>query len=187
MVDRERSGEPGFVRDATAADASAIAEVQRVCWRHDYSWPEDVFRTLEESDAELAWTRAVIAPPGPGFRLLVATSGSEVVGFVALAPSQDADATGETAEISVWEVRPSDRGRGHASRLLAAAADHARSVGARELTIWIAPSDDARHHVLRTAGFGPDGAHREIALDTSPDVGDDDGVSERQIRMATLL
>ena len=58
-------------------------------------------------------------------------------------------------------------------------------MGARELTIWIAPSDDARHHVLRTAGFGPDGAHREIALDT--DGGDDEEVSERQIRMATLV
>lgn len=181
MVDQARSGEPGFVRDATAADASAIAQIQRDCWRHDYSWPEEVFRELEDSDAELAWTRAVIAPPGPGFRLLVATSGSEVVGFAALAPSPDADATGETAEIVVWEVRPTDRGRGHASRLLAALADHARSVGARELTIWIAPSDDARQHVLRTTGFGPDGAHREIALDT------DDEVLVRQIRMGTIL
>ncbi len=187
MVDQTRTGEPGFVRDATAADASAIAQIQGACWRHDYSWPEEVFAALEDADAELAWTRAVIAPPGPGFRLLVATSGSQVVGFAALTPSQDSDATGETAEIAVWEVYPSDRGHGHASRLLAALADHARSVGARELTIWIAPGDDARQHILRTAGFGPDGAHREIALDDGTDSEATGSATMRQIRLATAL
>lgn len=162
-------GEPGFVRDATAADASSIAVVQSLCWRHDYDWPESVFETLAATDPELQWARAVIAPPGPGYRLLVATagpgSGSPVVGYAALAPSADVNADDSIGEIVAWEVRPDMRGAGHGSRLLAAVADHARSVGARTLSVWIEPRDDHRQHVLRTAGFEPDGAHREVAMD----------------------
>lgn len=162
-------GEPGFVRDATAADASSIAAVQILCWRHDYEWPESVFRALAATDPELQWARAVIAPPGPGYRLLVATAGSgsdsTVVGYAALAPSTDVDAGDSEAEIIAWEVRPDVRGAGHGSRLLAALAAHAQSVAACALSIWIEPRDDHRQHVLRTAGFEPDGAHREVALD----------------------
>jgi ribosomal protein S18 acetylase RimI-like enzyme len=184
MNDHTPTGEPGFVRDATAADAGSIAAIQRTCWRHDHKWPESVFDALAASDPELQWARAVIAPPGPGYRLLVATEGipsdAEVMGFAALAPSADADALGTDAEIIAWEVRPDARNRGHGSRLLTALADHARSVGAHALSIWIEPSDDHRQHVLRTSGFGPDGAHREVAPD-------DETVPVTQVRLQATL
>ena len=170
----------GFVRDATAADASAVADVQTRCWTHDYPWPPEVFAALAASDLQMQWTRAVIAPPGPGYRLLVATHGAEVVGFGALAPSADVDADSQDAEIVVWEVDPQHRGHGHGSRLLTALADHARMIGVHTLTIWIAPEDESRRFVLREAGFQPDGAHRTVQL------GDDWGGSEVELRQVRL-
>ena len=189
MGDPPGSGEPGFVRPATAADATAIAMMQETCWRHDYSWPESIFDAVTASDAELAWARAVIAPPGPAHRLVVATRGGEPVGFAGIAPCLDTDAEPDTVEIVAWEVLPAERGAGHGSRLLAAIADSATSVGARALSVWIAAADDHRLHILRSAGFDSDGAHREIAYD-EPDIDEPAGASPvtlRQIRLRAYL
>ena len=171
----------GFVRDATAADASAVAGVQMRCWRNDYPWPDEVFTELAASDPELQWARAVIAPPGPGHRLLVATHGGDVVGFGALAPSADADAEPGEVEIVAWEVDPEHRGHGHGSRLLAALADHARSIRANTLVAWISPEDESRRFVLREAGFQPDGAHRAVRL------GDGWGTADVELRQVRLV
>lgn len=181
MVDH---GGAGFVRDATAADSSSVAAVQSSCWRHDYPWPDAVFAAIAASDPEMLWARAVIAPPGPGYRLVVATRGQEVVGYAALAPSQDADAEPGDAEIVAWEVHPEHRGRGHGSRLLAALADHARSLSAGSLTIWIGYDDESRRFVLQEAGFAPDGAHRTVHMDEG---WDSDAVALRQVRLVAAL
>ncbi|MGA0209007.1 MAG: GNAT family N-acetyltransferase [Candidatus Nanopelagicales bacterium] len=170
----------GFVRDATAADASAVAAIQSECWSHDFDWPTQVLTEFGHHDPEMQWARAVIAPPGPGHRLIVATQGSMVVGFAALAPSGDADAQARDIEIVAWEVRPEFRRRGHGSRLLAAVADHARSIGADTLTIWIATADDPRRNLLREAGFDADGAHRTLQMDN-----DESDMTLRQIRLVS--
>lgn len=176
----------GFVRDATAADAGAIAAIQLRCWSYDYArtWPSELFDALADEDLEMHWTRAVIAPPGPGYRLLVATDADVVVGFAALAPSTDPDAEAGDAEVIAWEVDPDHRRAGHGSRLLSAAADHARSVGGHTLVIWVAPDDEPRRALLAAAGFGPDGAHREVAL---AEGWADDEVRLRQVRLVAGL
>lgn len=180
----EGHGSAGFVRDATAGDAAAIASIQATCWSHDYQWPEEFHTALRESDPEMQWARAVIAPPGPGYRLIVATHDSQVVGYAALAPSQDGDAQAGELEIVAWEVLPAHRGHGHGSRLLAALADHGSLVGAHTLTIWIAPVDEARRFVLQDAGFAPDGAHRTIQVDAGWDAGE---LALRQVRLHCAL
>jgi ribosomal protein S18 acetylase RimI-like enzyme len=181
MVDHDGAA---FVRDATAADASVVAELQSRCWKHDYKWPDEVFEAIAASDPEMQWARAVIAPPGPGYRLLVATKGPEVVGFAALAPAQDADSRSDELEIVAWEVHPDHRGHGHGSRLLAALADHARSISAGALTTWIGHDDEARRFVLHEAGFAPDGAHRTVQMDEGWGLGE---LTLRQVRLGASV
>lgn len=179
----------GFVRDATAADAAEIAAIQDSSWRLAYagSWPAGVFESLAAQDPEMQWARAVIAPPGPGYRLLVATDDGQVVGFAALAPSEDPDAQAGEAEIVAWEVHPEHRRVGHGARLLNAAADHARSIAAHTVTIWVAPDDEPRRALLASAGFGPDGAHREVALMDGWSDPDSEQVTMRQVRLVAAL
>ncbi len=175
------------VRDATAADASFVASIQLNCWRHDFDWPDEIFAALAAADPEMQWARAVIAPPGPGYRLLVATSGSEIVGYGALAPSSDPDTQVGEVEIVAWEVSPQHRRLGHGSRLLAAMADHARAVSGRVLTIWTPAHDEVRRLVLTEAGFGPDGAHRTVALDAGAPEAEDVITDLRQVRLIAEL
>lgn len=177
---------PGFVRDATAADAAAIASIQTACWHLAYgeTWPAEVFDSLSAQDLEMQWARAVIAPPGPGYRLLVATAGDQVVGFVALAPGADPDSQAGEAEMVAWEVHPEHQHSGHGGRLLNAAADHARGIGAHTLVIWLTHDDEARRSLLASAGFAPDGAHREVAL---ADGWANSSVTMRQVRVLAAL
>lgn len=186
MVAHTDASVPGFVRLATAADASAIADIQQAAWRDSFgsSWPAEFFSNLAASDLELQWARAVIAPPGPGHRVFVATQGDDVVGYCALAPSDDPDADGSDLSIVGWEILPAARGAGHGSRLLAAAADHGREVRAQALSTWVIAGDDARQGLLRAAGFEPDGAHRELALDEG---WSSTSLALRQIRFAAGL
>lgn len=176
----------GFVRPATAADASAIAAVQREAWTMAFgqTWPAEFFASITATDAELQWARAVIAPPSPGHRVFVATQGNEVVGYCALAPSEDLDAEPGDWDIVGWEIDPRARRAGHSSRLLAAAADHGRLLAATSLSTWVIVGDDARQALLREVGFAPDGAHRELEVDQgwSPTP-----VTVRQIRFSSAL
>lgn len=96
---------------------------------------------LAESNA--AYVRAVEAMP-----MFAAVEGDAILGFIALgrpAPS--------AVEVHVMGVRP-ERHRGGAGRLLIeAAADHARTVGARVLTVKTLSARDPDPGYARTRAF----------------------------------
>ena len=95
------------------------------------------------------WEQAVTRPPSPAHHVLVATQDGQVVGLTALAPARPAgpdgaaetlgtddrdpragavDAIPSAVEIVALGVEAPHQRQGHGSRLLAAAADHARAV-----------------------------------------------------------
>lgn len=75
-------------------------------------------------------------------------------------------------------VEPRWGRRGHGSRLLAAAIDHARADAMTRAVAWIPEGDTASREFLVSAGWAPDGLAR--ALDT--------GSGElREIRLHVLL
>jgi ribosomal protein S18 acetylase RimI-like enzyme len=78
-------------------------------------------------------------------------------------------------------VDPEDRGRGHGSRLLQAAMDTIAADRFRRAVCWVVASDDAVRRFLTEAGWGPDGAHRELDLDGTG------AVTAKQIRLHTQL
>ena len=94
-------GRPGAARgrrlgpSGPAADAAAIGAVQARCWRAAYAGlaPREALDRLDAAALADRWRVAVTAPPSPRHAVLVACSGSTVVGFAALAPSADDDAS----------------------------------------------------------------------------------------------
>jgi GNAT superfamily N-acetyltransferase len=104
------------------------------------------------------------------------------VGFVALGPADDLEPgdpePDTTVAIALLLVEPRWGRRGHGSRLLAAAVDHARADGATRAIAWIPEGDTVTRDFLLSAGWAPDGLAR--ALDT--------GAGElREIRLHTML
>jgi len=107
------------VREAEAGDASAMAAVQLDVWRTPYAdfVPAEVLSAVDYESATRAWKLAIISA-GPAY-VLVATEGSEVVGFAA----------GAGSEVSALVVAPRWTRRGHGGRLLGTLAERLRSGG----------------------------------------------------------
>lgn len=163
------------VRPARPDDAAEIARIQVETWRTGYAsiLPASVLAALSIQTVQAVWADAVTAPPTPRHHVLVALEQQWTVGFAALGPAAaaapDEPIPGEpesdsTTTISALLVEPRWGRRGHASRLLAAAVDHARGDGMTRALMWIPEADTVTREFLLGAGWAPDGLVR--ALDT---------------------
>jgi GNAT superfamily N-acetyltransferase len=164
------------VRPAVVTDVDEIVRIQAATWASAYAElvPASAIARLDSAPARQAWTAAVTAGDGR-HHVLVATEGRWTVGFCAAAgaaapagngQSQPGPPLGEWAwaEISALLVEPRWGRRGHAGRLLAAAAAALRESGARYGLAWIPEPDRASRQFYTRVGWEPDGAVR--ALDT---------------------
>lgn len=167
------------VRVAWADDAPAIAGVQLRAWQQLYAdlVPADALPTDADATAE-HWRRSLARPTDARQRVLVALERNRVVGFAITLPATDPDCDpvtdGELAEVT---LDPAERGRGHGSRLLQAAVDTLQADRFTRAVTWLGADDDALRRFLTEAGWAPDGAHRELALD------DEGSTSVKQVRL----
>jgi GNAT superfamily N-acetyltransferase len=171
------------VRVAWVADAAAMGRVQVLAWQASCRGllPDDVLDALAPDDLAAAWADSMRRPPTGRHRALVALDGNTVMAFASLGPGTDPDADPvRDAEMTTMAVPPDARGRGHGSRLLAAVADTARADGFARLTTWVFAADDDLRAFLESAGWAPDGAHRQMAADEDPR-----SEPARQVRMHT--
>ena len=162
-----------FVRPAATGDEQIITDIQLAAWTDAELLGADVLALLDPEAMRAAWQAAIAAPPGPGYRVLVACDGPRVVGFASVVPRPADPETDSPAAgtILALEIALDDRRSGHASRLLAAVVDLLRSDGAAEVSTWVLHGDDARARFLAGAGLGPDGAQRRLTDRTAPDDG----------------
>jgi GNAT superfamily N-acetyltransferase len=155
------------VRTAWADDAGAIAAVQVRAWPELYAGllPAEAFPADVEAVAA-QWRQALAKPADARHRVLVALERNRVVGFALTSPAVDPDcdpvADGELAEVT---LDPTERGKGHGSRLLQAAVDTLAADRFTRAVSWVNVGDDALRTFLTVAGWAPDTAHRELDLD----------------------
>jgi GNAT superfamily N-acetyltransferase len=177
-----------FVRRARLADAEAFAAVQHRGWarasEHDVLPPPPPLEEMRQ-----AWERSITVPPSARHHSWVAVdraaAGEVVRGIAASTPASDPDLDAEhCVDVVVLTVDPAVRGRGHGSRLIAAAMDVAVDEGALEAVAWVAVDDDSTRRFLQSCGWAADGAFRTLGADGA------DGAPEaelRQVRLATSL
>lgn len=174
------------VRPPRLPDVPALVRVQLRAWT-----ASGLPGVPDPADARRAWERAVMLPPSPRHRLLVALAGDDVVGAAATVPAADPDLSGgDTAELVLLAVDPDRRTQGHGSRLLTAAVDLMRSAGETVAVAWVPASDDTTRRFLTGAGWAPDGAYRSTSLlGTEPPAADataaPDPGAVRWLRLAT--
>ena len=173
------------VRPARAEDAEAIAGVQLVTWRTAYRslLPAAVLDQWDQPAAVAAWREAVVSPPTPGHRVLVALDGATVAGFAAFGPAELARGEqprpeGPTAELTTLLVEPRWGRRGHGSRLLSAVADIAGESGIARLAMWLPEEDSVTARFLAGTGWAADGWVRTLDTGSS---------TIRQARWHTVL
>ncbi|WP_326599803.1 GNAT family N-acetyltransferase [Streptomyces sp. NBC_01803] len=117
-----------LVREFTAADAEAVAEVRRSAVPHMVCTGEAV-----------AW-EAASAPPGERLRWLVAEEAGRITGCADAGLRFDSAEPGQAFLHTA--VRPQARGRGAGAALVVAAEQYLTGLGARVVHTWVA--DDGR-------------------------------------------
>jgi GNAT superfamily N-acetyltransferase len=158
------------VRPARVSEAGEIARIQVETWRLAYAaiLPAAVLAGLSVDAGEPVWSAAISAPPSPRHHVLVAQEQDWVVGFVASGPADDLE-DGDpdqqaTVAVGPLLVEPRWGRRGHGSRLLAAAVDHARADAMVRAIAWLPEADEASRSFFGSAGWSADGYAR--GLDT---------------------
>jgi GNAT superfamily N-acetyltransferase len=174
------------VRIAWADDAPAIAAVQLRAWPALYAGllPAEAIPSGPEAvdAAAAAWRDSMTKPGDARNRVLVALERNRVVGFAITGPATDPDcdaiADGELQELT---LDPAERGKGHGSRLLQAAAETMQADRFTRAVTWVLAADDGLRAFLTGAGWAPDGAHRELDLDGSGET------TVKQVRLHTAI
>lgn len=162
------------VRPAVPGDEGAIAAVQLAAWRstHAEVLGDVVLDQIDPAGLAERWSAAITAPPGPGYRVLVAMHGPRLVGFASVAPVVAPAGSGDDTpggEILALEVDPAARRVGHGSRLLAAVVDLLRDEDhADSVQTWVIAGDAAREQFLGSAGLGDVGARRVLGEQDDP-------------------
>jgi GNAT superfamily N-acetyltransferase len=118
----------------------------------------DAFRTLNEAWIERFFTlededRKLLGDPvgqivEPGGAVFVARLGDDAVGCVGIAPAGPGE-----FELVKMAVSPDHQGHGTGRRLIAAAVDRARSLGARRLLLETNSGLASAVHLYETSGF----------------------------------
>lgn len=170
------------MRRARVNDAPAVGLVQAEVWRDSYAEivPPEVLETFEPQAFAGPWRESLSNPPEGVWTLLVACLGQQVVGFVAVGPSQDPDADELAGEITTIAVHPAARRQGHGSRLLNAAVDILREAGAASLGVWALTTQEDVQSFLRSSGIQPDGAYRDRVVSPAGD-------TVREVRLTARL
>jgi ribosomal protein S18 acetylase RimI-like enzyme len=170
--DHTHSSATGPVADASARiarpnDAAAVGLVQAAVWRAAYGpvLPPEVVEQFDPASFARVWRDSLNNPPSSRHVLLVACAGEQVVGFTAVGPSIDKDASESSGELLTLGVHPDARHGGHGSRLLNAAVDTLRGKGFSSISVWLLAHDEDTRAFLAEAGFAPDGAYRDRVID----------------------
>ena len=171
------------VRPARVEDAAFIAALQaeavadQVAAALGAHQRETVLAQLPLETMVSHWEGAITQGRPTTRGVLTAVEGEENIGFAAYAaPDSPQDPPAglpfevppTSAQILALEVDPQRRGRGHASRLLAAIADLAGAEGVPGLVVWLLGEDQARLRFFQEAGFAPVGLRRQVETGAGP-------------------
>ncbi|GII33284.1 hypothetical protein Pmi06nite_67260 [Planotetraspora mira] len=178
------------VRTARLEDVEAVTSTQIRAWKYGYRdfLPAGPLEQMTGAAAEKMWRRqwdeAIVSPPTPRHRVLVAVErvmpdgeasdaaeteespdSDRVVGLASHGPAEDPDVSpSTTAELLTLLIDPNHIRRGHGSRLLNATVDHLRDDGIRTVVTWVFADDHAMVGFLESAGWGEDGAERVLDM-----------------------
>jgi ribosomal protein S18 acetylase RimI-like enzyme len=156
------------IRNATSADAPAIAGIHVRSWIATYLRPPSG-RGIDRDIANRAdlWERR-LQQEGIDRQVCVAAENGAVVGFIYFGPSPDVeDNPLLVGQILSVHVEPELTNRGIGRRLMGHAVNELAASGCSSATLWVVVSNEKSRHFYEAIGWQSDGKHRweELALE----------------------
>jgi ribosomal protein S18 acetylase RimI-like enzyme len=148
------------IRDATAADAAAIARVHVATWQAAYRGqiPEIILKSLDVEKRIVRWQEILSQQNGI---TPVAEVECGIIGFSSLVSSRDSGVDARrTAEIAALYVLPRHWRQGVGSLLCARTFSEAKERGFYTITLWVLKSNLPAIRFYESLGFIQDGATR---------------------------
>jgi GNAT superfamily N-acetyltransferase len=147
------------IRKATPQDACGIAYVHVRSWQVAYRghMPDEFLDGLEQRTN--MWRELTLQPDK--VILVAEASEGDIVGFSALAPSRDLDASPNTAEVAAIYVHPENWKKGIGRALLSASLDQLRKCGYDQITLWVLEGNQRARSFYESFGFIQDGAMKD--------------------------
>jgi ribosomal protein S18 acetylase RimI-like enzyme len=149
----------GTVREATVADAAAVARVHLASWRAAYRGlvPDRFLDSLKLGERTARWREQLTHRP-LGQVTHVAEVEVEIVGFAAGGACRDEDAGPEAGELYAIYVDPASWRQGVGGRLEAASLGSLRERGFAEARLWVLEGNAAARAFYERSGWAADGA-----------------------------
>jgi GNAT superfamily N-acetyltransferase len=143
-------------REATPADAQAIATVTIRSWRAAYRGllPDDVLAGLSVHDRTQRWSDSLTAPPAQT-RVVVATVADAIVAFAATGPPLVLDdrADPTLGDLYALYLDPEVWRRGIGTLLHSAALDRLRSCGFTHAGLWVLDANERARRFYKREGW----------------------------------
>lgn len=141
---REGAKGLGVIREATAADAPAIARIHVESWRTTYRGivPDDVLETLSMGRRERFWAETLRTTDSPEFVFVAEDDAGAVVGFAAGGPEREGDPR-YTGELYAIYLLAGQQGKGIGRRLARAVAERLAAMGHDAMLVWVLAANPA--------------------------------------------
>jgi ribosomal protein S18 acetylase RimI-like enzyme len=149
------------IRKATAQDAFGIAYVHVRSWQVAYRghMPDEFLDGLDVEKRANMWSQLTEEPEK--IILVAEDSEQKIIGLSLLAPSRDADANPNTAEVAAIYVHPEKWRKGIGGALLSASLNQMRKRGYDQVTLWVLERNERARSFYESFGFIRDGAIKD--------------------------
>lgn len=160
------------LREATAQDARAIAEVHIAAWRSSYTHilPPDVLAGLSVESRTAMWEKGLSRSRGMNFLYVAENSEGEIVGFTGGGRSNEGIKS-YMGEIRVIYILEAYQRMGIGTKLFRAAVDKLVDKGITSLLVWVFKDSPYREFYEKLGGECIGEKVFEIAGDNYPAVG----------------
>jgi len=143
-----------LIREATAADAPAIARVHVESWRTTYRGivPDDVLANLSVERRARGWAERLGKPGGPEFVYVAEDDTEAVVGFASGGPEREGDRR-YTGELYAIYLLADQQGKGIGRQLARIVAERLATMGHDAMLVWVLAANPARHFYAALGGL----------------------------------
>lgn len=133
-----------MIREATAADAPAIARVHVESWRTTYRGivPDAVLANLSVERREQQWARVLGNAAGAEFVYVAEDEAGAVIGFASGGPEREHDPL-YTGELHAIYLLAEAQGRGIGRELTRLVAERLAAAGHRAMLVWVLAENPA--------------------------------------------
>lgn len=140
-----------IIRDATPADAAAIAEVQVAAWKLAYRGmlPDATLRELTVQQRAISWQKILADYPRATF---VSVLGSMMTGWIGFGKSRDDDRPALSGEVYGLYVTPGHWRSGHGTTLWWTAVERLTQEGFRSVDVWVLEANERARRFYESVG-----------------------------------